>query len=120
MKAQRAVRLAPEDPIEDERVEVHVQVEGAPEPLHARHHAGLPTGESRVAAIGRAQRPHEDVQHRATQPVIVGESVAEPVGDREHPLPHRHVGRENMIDQVRGALGHQPHSMMRGGLKSAR
>jgi hypothetical protein len=37
-----------------------------------------------LAAIRAAERAHEDVQDRATEAMIVGESVAQPVWDREH------------------------------------
>jgi hypothetical protein len=45
--------------------------------------------------------------------MIIGEPVAEPMWDREHPLSHGHVGREHSIHQVRGALGHAPPATAR-------
>jgi hypothetical protein len=72
-----------------------------------------------LAAIRAAERAHEDVQDGATPPMIVGEAVAQPVWNREHTLSDGDVRRQHVIDQVRGALGHQPHNMMRGDLKSA-
>jgi ribulose 1,5-bisphosphate carboxylase large subunit-like protein len=32
---------------------------------------------------------------------------------REHPLPHGDVGRQHVIDQVGGALGHPPAAAAR-------
>jgi hypothetical protein len=57
----------------------------------------------RLAAIRAAERAHEDVQYRATEPVVVGESVAQPVWHREHPLSDGHVGRQHMIDGDRSS-----------------
>jgi hypothetical protein len=51
--------------------------------------------------------------------MIVGQPVAQPVRDREHPLADGHVGGQHVIHEVRCALGHQPYNMMRGGLTSA-
>jgi hypothetical protein len=69
MEAQCAVRLGPEDAIEDERVKVNVHVHRPAEALHARHHAGLAADESlapRLAAIRAAERAHEHLQHPGT------------------------------------------------------
>jgi len=85
MEAQPAVPLAHEDAVEDERVKVEVHVHGSAEALHARHHAGLAARQPPtpgLAAIRAAERAHEDVQDGATQPMIVGQAVAEPVRDR--------------------------------------
>ena len=41
VEVQRTVGVADEDAVEHERVEVDVEIERPPEPLHARHHAGL-------------------------------------------------------------------------------
>jgi hypothetical protein len=67
-----------------------------------RRHDTLPT------AIRAAKRAHEDVQHRATEPVVVGESVPEPVRDREHPLANGDVGGQDVVDEVHRAFGHPP------------
>jgi len=93
-----------------------VHVHGPAEALHARHHAGLSARQPltpRLAAIGAAQRAHGDVQHGATQAVIVGEPVAQPVRDREDPLADRHVGRQHAIHEVCRALGHPPSAAAR-------
>ncbi len=83
-----------------------VRVQGSAEALHARHHAGLSAGQALTpgpAAIPAAERAHEDGQHRATEPVVVREPVAQPVRDREHPLADGDV-----IDEVHRAFGHSP------------
>jgi hypothetical protein len=111
VEAQRAIRLAYEHAVEHERVKVEVKIHRPAEPLHARHHAGLSAGEPLppgLAAIGAAERAHEAVQDGATQPMIVGQPVAQPVRDREHPLAHGHVGGQHVIYEVRCALGHSP------------
>jgi hypothetical protein len=116
MEDERVVRLVDEDPIEHERVEVDVKIEGPAEPLHAGHHARLATGESLplgLAPIRGAQRPYEDPEHRPAQAMIVGEPVAQAVGHREHPLAHRHVGRKHVLDEVGGPLGHPPAATAR-------
>ena len=61
----------------------------------------------------RAERPDEDAEHRAAQPMIVGEPVAQPVRDREHPLAHGHVGRQHVIHEVSRTLGHPPPAAAR-------
>ena len=111
MEAQCAVRLVHEDAVENERVKMEVNVHRPAKALHARHHAGLSAREPLapcLAAIRAAERAHEDVQHRATEPVVVGEPVPQPVRDREHPLSDGHVGRQHVIDEMRRALGHPP------------
>ena len=68
---------------------------------------------SRVHEVGRTglvtqklqDRPHRHCGHRAAEIMVPGELVAQAIRQRQHPLPHRHVG-EHMFDQVRGALGH--------------
>ena len=63
MEAQRAVPLAHEDAVEDERVKVEVHVHGSAEALHARHHTGLSARQPltpRLAAIGAAHPAAEE------------------------------------------------------------
>jgi hypothetical protein len=111
MEAQRAVRLGHEHAVENERVKVEMNVDRPAEALHARHHPGLSARQplaASLAAIRAAERTHEDVQDGATQAMVVGKSVAQPVRDREHPLSDGDVRRQHVIDQVRGTLGHTP------------
>jgi len=116
MEAERPLRLADEHAVEDERVEMEVRVQGAAKALHARHHAGLSTDETlaaRGAPVRAAERSHEHVQHRATEPVVVREPVAEAVRDGQYPLANGDIGGEHVIDEMRGALGHAPPAAAR-------
>jgi hypothetical protein len=45
MEDEHVVRLADEDPVEHERVEVDVEIELPAEPLDTRHHARFAAGE---------------------------------------------------------------------------
>ncbi len=45
--------------------------------------------------------------------MIVGEAVAQPMGDRQHPVAHGHVGRDDVLHQVRRPLGHPPPAAAR-------
>jgi len=69
MEDEHVVRLADEDPVEHERVEVDVEIERPAEPLDARHHARFAAGEPHpfcLATICGAQRAHENAEHRPT------------------------------------------------------
>ena len=47
----------------------------------------------------------ENPQHRVDQIDVVMEEVPQPLRQRQHPLPDRHLG-EYVIDEVRGGFGH--------------
>ncbi len=49
----------------------------------------------------------EDPQHRIHQTRVALEEVAQPLRQRQDPLPHRHLGKD-VIHQVSGGLGHPP------------
>jgi hypothetical protein len=46
-----------------------------------------------------------DREHVAHQRRVVGKPVAQRKWQREHPLPHGHLG-QHAIDQMRGGVGH--------------
>jgi len=73
-----------------------VQVQRVVEALHEGDGAALASGHAllpaRPPAEGFEDRPHEDTQYGARGRSIVGESVAETEGQREHPLPHGEPG----------------------------
>ena len=99
-----------EDPVEGQRVKVHVQVEAAAETLHGGHGPGAAPGDALslgLLAIELAQRPGMDREHRAAEPVIPRQEVPQPIGQGEHPLAHRD-GRNHVVHQVGGTLGHPP------------
>jgi hypothetical protein len=91
-------------------MDVDVEVEGAPEPLEHGHTA--------TAAVADAARPRpraqvafhgavEEARHRAAQVVAPRQQIAQPVWQGEDPLPHGDI-REDVVHEVRRALGHPP------------
>jgi hypothetical protein len=73
-------------------VEVHVELQPAPEPLHHGDRAAAAVGNAGApgaAAIPAEYSTDEDTQHRAAEGVVEREAVAQPVWHGEHALPHR-------------------------------
>jgi hypothetical protein len=102
------------DAVQDERVEVHVEVERAPEPLHERDRPAVES--SRIlalkAAAGAAPQRREDAadeeaQDLGGQPRVVGHPVAQAEGKRKDPLPHRRFG-QHAVHEVGGRVRHTP------------
>ena len=77
---------------------------------------GCATFEPRLPDHKARDDPVDDAQHRREQLGVHGEEDAKPDRKRQHPLPDRHV-RDDLIDQVRGALNHAPGAAR--GAKSA-
>jgi hypothetical protein len=97
------------DAVQRQRVEVNVQVERRAEALDEgdgaallRANAPLP---SRASAKLREQGTDEGAKHFARELRVVGAAVAECVGERENPLPHRRF-RQHAIDQMRRRIRH--------------
>jgi hypothetical protein len=91
-------------------MEVDVQLETAAEALDHRDGAGLAVRDaesSRRARVEGEQCPGIHAQHRATQGVIPGQAVAQAIGQREHPLAHRHP-RQQVVDEGGRVLRHPP------------
>lgn len=67
MKAQGPTRLLGKDPVEHQRVSVHVQVQGGAEPLEDHDRAApciaQAVGALRTATQEPEHRPHEDPHH---------------------------------------------------------
>jgi len=108
MEAQCPVRPWREHAVQAQGMEVHVQFQPAPEPLHDGDRAAAALGDpgaARPAAIPGEHRAHEGAEHRATERVVERQAVAQPMRDREHPLPHRHPGQDR-VDEIRRLLGH--------------
>jgi hypothetical protein len=88
-------------------MEVRVQ-----RPARALQH-GDAGASPRHAARASAERVHAEQdarvhpQHRAAQPVIPRQLVAQPIRHRQHPLPHRHP-RQQRVHQMGGPLRHPP------------
>jgi hypothetical protein len=55
---------------------------------------------------------HEDLKYVSDQRRIVGETVAEGEGNRQHPLPHRDFG-EYVVDEMSRRLSHAPPAARR-------
>ena len=94
----------------DQRVEVHVEVEPAAEALDDRERAGAASADATAVGLARVeseQRPRVYRQHGPGETVIPRPQVPQPVREREDPLSHRD-GRQDVVHQVRGALGHPP------------
>lgn len=81
------------------------------------HRDGAPATIGHIVQARAAPQPaaHRAQEHRddgATEVVIPGEPIPQAVGQAQHPLPHSHIGKD-VIDQVRGALGHPPPTAAR-------
>jgi hypothetical protein len=90
-------------------VEVHVQIESRPEALDEGDGAALLRANApkppRAPAKPREQGTDEGAHDFAREPRVVGAAVAECVGERENPLPHRRF-RQHAIDQMCRRIRH--------------
>jgi len=96
-------------------LEVRVQIERSPEPLHDDHRTPPRVGESRITRPATQEAedgPQRHAADGATQIMVPGEEIAQPVRQREHPLPHRDIG-EDVVDEMRGPSGHAPSTAAR-------
>jgi hypothetical protein len=96
-------------------VEVDVQLKAAPEPLDDRDGTAAPVAHAPAvdAAVIEAENGADGHrEYRAAELVVVGEDVAEAVGQREDPLAHGNV-RQHGIDEVGCALRHAPPATAR-------
>ena len=88
---------------------MNVQVERQAEALDEGDGAALLGPEvpllSRASSNLREQGSDEGAKHGAREPRVVGTPIAEWIGQREHPLPNRHLGQDS-INQVRGGIRH--------------
>ena len=98
-----------EHAVDDAAVEVQVGIERGSETVDKRHRTEpRPARRVRTAeAQRRFDLGQENPQHRIDQAGVTMKELAQPLRQREHPLPHRHLG-VHMIHQVRGRLGHAP------------
>jgi len=109
VEAQRSFGGPRVDAVEQQRVEVDVQVQRVAEALHEGDGSAMPARDRPLLPGAAPQRredaAHEDVEHVAHERRVVGKPVAERKGQREHPLPHRHLG-QHAIDEMRSGVGH--------------
>ncbi len=104
MEAHR-VTVSSEHSVHDQRMEVDVHVERAPESLHDGHGAAAPVphaGVPRAAAEVPEYRPQGTPDHGAAEGVVPGQPVAEQVRKTEHPLTPRYPW-EDVVDEMGGA-----------------
>ena len=59
----------------------------------------------RGARVEAEERAGIHAQRRAAQGVVPGQVVAQAIGQRQGPLPHRYLW-QHLVDQRGGALGH--------------
>ena len=114
-EAERAGRVGREDAVEDERMKVHVEIQRAPEALDGGDGAAPTVRDAaltRPAAVEAQESARVDREHGATEPMIPGEQVAQAMREAQHPLPDRD-GRQHVVDEMRGALGHAPAAAAR-------
>ena len=88
---------------------MHVEVQRAAEALDQRHRACLPVlaRETGLADQVRGEAAMDDAEHRAHGRRLLGEQEPKRPGHAQHPLAHG-LGREDLVDEERGALGHTP------------
>ncbi len=105
---KRAVGFSNEDPVDRKRVEVDVEIERATKALDDGHR---PRSSLRVPRrlgpfpVEAEQRARIDRKDGAAKFVIPREAIAKLEREAQHPLANGHV-REDMIDEMRGTLGH--------------
>ena len=101
--------------VEDERMDVKIQVEGAPKPLQHGHGAASPASKTvprRSAPQRSKDRAHKDADDGTAEVVIPGQPVAQAQRQCEHPLADGHI-RQHGIDEVGGAFHHAASSAAR-------
>ena len=98
-----------EDAVDDAAVEVNVLVQAGAEPVDEgdRPDPGIGGAAGAMFALAAFHHGKENAQHRALQGRVRLQKVTQSLGHRQHPLPHRQR-RENVIDQMRGSVGHAP------------
>ena len=98
-----------EHPVEDAAVVVQVAIERGTETVDEAHRpeACPCRGPGTASAQMGLDHPQEDMQHGCDCLWLPFQVPAQALGHRQHPLAHRQ-GREDVIDQVGGGLGHTP------------
>jgi hypothetical protein len=81
-----------EDAVEEQRVEMDIEIQSAPEALDDRHRARSPGADARAAGavpLEAQQHAHGHGEHPPRQPVIPREPVPQPVRQAQHPTGAR-------------------------------
>lgn len=107
MKADAAFRIALENTIHHDAVEVQMGVEQRTETMDEDHgaEAGCCTGTGTVLAQHPLDGGQENVQRGIQNRRITFEVIAQALGHREHPLAHRQA-RDDMVSEMGGSLHH--------------
>lgn len=98
-------------------MQVDVQVGGGAAALDQRHGAAVAFVLIEPGVVQQVLRDHtlhhlHHLQHRRYQLGLRGQPYAQRYRQRQHPLPHRHVG-DDVVDQVGGGLRHPPSTASR-------
>jgi hypothetical protein len=110
-EGRRAIDAAAVHPVQHQTVQVDVEVGSGSEALDQRDGAtvaffGLEPGGAQQMA--REHALHH-LQHRRDQLGLCGQQHAQRDRQRQHPLPHRHMG-DDVVDQVHRGLRHPPRT----------
>jgi len=114
-EGKRAVRLSHEDPVDRQRVEVHVQVQRAAKALDDGDRTGTAASVTRYLgslSVEALQCTRVDREHRAAEAVIPGKPIAKLERKAQHPLSNW-GSREHVVDEMGCALGHPAASAAR-------
>lgn len=107
MKAHGAV-VVREHAVSHQRVQMDVEIQRPTEALDDPRGAAAPIGDAGTVRAAPEEPEYGSDSHpadRATQVVIPGQQVPQPVRQTHDPLADRHVGKD-VIDEMRGPLRH--------------
>lgn len=111
----RTPAVARKHAVEHQRVKVDVEIERPAEALQDDNRAAAAARDAPLtqpATETSEHGPHEESRHRAAALVIPRQAVAQPMRQRQHPVPDRHVGQD-VVDEMRGAFRHAPATAAR-------
>jgi len=109
MKRRRSRGVSLENALDDEAVEVHLRIEQRAKAMDEGERAGPGTGACRRAGVaqGLVHNAQENAQRQRLDRPIMFEVIAQPLGNRQHPLTDRQ-SRKNVVGQVGGGFDHPP------------
>ena len=110
-EGRRAIGAAAVHAVQHQTVQVDVEVGGRAEALDQGDRAALTLValEPRVAQQVPFDHALHHLQHRRDQLGLRGQQHAQRDRQRQHPLPHRHLG-DDVVHQVRCCLRHAPRA----------
>jgi hypothetical protein len=107
-EGKRAARLSHEDPVDRQRVEVHVQVQRAAKALDDGDRTGTAASVTRSLgslSVEALQCTRVDREHRAAEAVIPGKPIAKLEGKAQDPLSNWGTWK-HVVDEMCRTLGH--------------